>query len=60
MKPKRCFLLKFPTILSVCLLIAVSLLVANTAADGIGGGTGYFQITVLVNLTFPTPITASV
>lgn len=44
MKPKRCFLLKFPTILSVCLLIAVSLLVANTAADGIGGGTGYFQI----------------
>jgi len=37
--------LKFPTILCICLFAALLLLVANTAADGIGGGTGYFEIT---------------
>ena len=37
--------MKFPTILCICLFAALFLLVANTAADGIGGGTGYFEIT---------------
>lgn len=63
------FLMKFSTILYLCLVMAFLVIVPGAAVNGIGGGTGYFEITSSPSGAFvyfddsykgTTPVTVSV